>query len=300
MSFGIDDRYEYKEYVFDSLDSDNVRGGSSTTDWPLFTIGVPLPNVVGMKILEVIIPFSYYVINSSNNTFTLTETVGAVSQTVTLAVGNYNSTSILTALNTSLDAASVAGGNSFTYTSSFSTVTNKLSISKTGAGEFAFVFGTSTDTGETNPRLWLGFNAGTSTSSSSLLTASIVLGITGPDYLYINSTSHGQYVSMYLPQTFGVSATGIGNEMAKIPVNVNPGGVITWTDPCPELWYKVDLASFGTIDFYLQMGNTTVKPLSLNGRPFQIKLGLLLAVNDQITIQSGATHGGVTKRFRLA
>ena len=65
----MDEKYRYIEFEFDSLDAQtSINATVASTDWPLFRLPRPLSNIAAMKILEVQIPFSYYVIDTKNNT----------------------------------------------------------------------------------------------------------------------------------------------------------------------------------------------------------------------------------------
>ena len=80
-------------------------------------------------------------------------------------------------------------------------------------------FGLATDiVGNTNPALLLGYYAGVNSSNGYLasgtnfgvfLTAPNAMSVTGPNYLYINSTKVGNLVDMYLPR--GAANLGGGN-----------------------------------------------------------------------------------------
>lgn len=157
-NYGLNDSFQYFELELDSLDANGITpdGAVSYLDWPLFTWGRPLQSIAAMKVLEVQIPFSWYVFNSANNTFTLTESDGGGARTVTIPVGNYNTSSMIAALQTALDAASA---NSHTYTVTFAGSslsapdTEKFTISSDagGANTFTLTFGSSISPGNTNP-----------------------------------------------------------------------------------------------------------------------------------------------------
>lgn len=281
-NFGLNDSLEYTEFEFDSEDA--VEAYNQTyayTDWPLYQLGKPLANVAALKILEAQIPFTYYIFNSSNNTFLLSESDGGGNVTVTIPVGNYTSTTILAALNTALNAVSA---NSHTYTTTYSDLTQKLTVtSNAGTTKtFTFTFGTGVDDpGYTNPMLWLGFAGGANTSTTAqVLAAPYVIQLTGANYVYINSRSLGALVHLYLPGNgiLNVAQGGAdGPQIAKVPITSQPGGVTYWQDPVPLMWFDVGNTQFGgNLDFYLTLGNAQFQvPLKLNGASFSLKLGLL-------------------------
>ena len=99
---GLSDSLEYNEFELDSFDCNQSKNENFyTTDWPNFFLGKPLNNVAALKITEVSIPFTFYLINATNNTFQFTEFDGTTThtQTITIPIGNYSSTSIATELS---------------------------------------------------------------------------------------------------------------------------------------------------------------------------------------------------------
>ena len=296
-NFGLNEYLEYTEYQLDSQDATIQLGGTSILNWPNFQIPNPQQNTIAaVKVLEASIPFSYYVINSGNNTFLLTDTV-VTNATVTIPVGNYTSTTWIAAL----DAALLAASGTRTWTTTYSTLTGKTTTTSTVANTFTLTFGAAGNNGVTNPRLWIGFNAGANTSGTNVLTSPNALSITGPQYLYVNSSSMGGLVECLLPATsVAQSNGGYGPQISRIPVNVNPGGTIQWQDPDPLKWFDVENALvFTNIDLYLTMGNSPTKPLDLNGLPFSIKLGVLYNATSRGQIQGGTyEQGRVKKRIK--
>jgi hypothetical protein len=286
-SFGLSSSLRYFEYEFDSLDATTSNSQSAaSTDWPTFSMERPLNDLAGIKVLEVQIPFSFYVFSRENNTFLISILAGLYS--VAIPVGNYTYTSLQQALQ---DALNSATGSSFTVT--YSITTGKYTIVNNAAADFTLKFGAPTgDDGSSNPRYFLGFNGGNSTSSGASLTSQNVALVTGPNYLYLNSEALGTLVQLYLPSSAELSQGGLGPEMAKIPINCNPGGVIFWQDPDPTKWFDVEsLFTLQNVDFYFTLGNYSLqKPLRFNGLGFSIKLGIVVNSEQRTdtTVYSGA------------
>lgn len=296
-NFGLNDSLEYTEFEFDSFDCfQSYDPGFYTEDWPNFYLGKPLTNVAAIKVLEAQIPFTYYVFNTSNNTFDLEEyTVGGTVPSgellVTIPPGNYNTVTILPALISALNAASASGSNSFTYTALYNSSTMTLVFSNSDAtmGDyFTFVFGTGiNNSGATNPRLWLGFAGGANYSTSNsggagteVLTGPRVINLSGPNYCYINSRSFGALVHLYLPGNGVLNPTGAGADgpqICKVPMTAGAGQVCDWQDPDPLKWFDVGNTTIsGTMDFYITLGTSTYEyPLEFNGGSFSLKLGIL-------------------------
>ncbi len=281
-NFGLNNSLEYTEFEFDSFDCfQSFNQAYFTTDWPNFLIGKPLTNVAAIKVLEAQIPFTYYVFNSNNNTFTLSESDGGSPVTVTIPIGNYDSTSILTALNTALNAVTP---NSHVYTTTYSTTTGLLTITSNAGTTLTFTLGFGAginDTGATNPRLWLGFSGGNNTSTTSqVLIAPSVAQLTGPNYIYLNSRALGALVHLYLPGNGVINPSGTGADgpqLARIPITSQPLGVTYWQDPVPLMWFDLGNTQLNAnIDFYCTLGTNTYEvPIDFNGASFSIKLGVL-------------------------
>lgn len=296
-NYGLNKNYKYYEIQLDSLDvSEANDAGFLKTDWPLFKLTTPIPNIAAIKILEVQIPFSWYVINTGNCTFQITDAVNT--RTVTIPIGNYSATSLATQLGTSLGA-----GYSVTASTQTSTPnTGKFSI--TGGGPFSLIFGDSNDTGVTNPRLVLGFPAGTTTSGlGSTIVAPYVYQVTGPDYIYLNSRSFGTTLTTVLPGgAVNLGSGSIGPQITKIPVTVQPGGILYWQDPAPLYWMNFEnLPLLTQFDLYLTLGNNALGTvLSLNGLSFSLKLGLLQTINENVQQQgpSGFFPGSTVMQGR--
>jgi|SRR6185312_2841816 len=279
------------EFELDSYDCQGSYSGNpgiSKTNWPLFALRRQLDKVAYVKILEVQVPFSYYVFNTANNTFTLVEN-GGTNTLVTIPIGNYDSTTLGTALQTALNTASQ---NGYTYTVTYSTRLMKYIITNNNSnGSFTLNFGGSSIVeGNYDPSIMVGANqtqTSTLVSGTPTLQMPNVPKISGPDYLYLRSATIGGACDVYLP----ASSENLGNVddfVTKIPVNVNSTGTIFWTDPLPQRFYKVQLGNIPTIDFYFTLGNWSNQiPLDFGGQSFSIKLGILFEEPTQDIALSG-------------
>ena len=276
-NYGLNPNYNYYEF---SLDSDNavraLNGLYPKTDCPLYFLGgkKDLTNIAAVKILEVQIPFSYYLFTTStftglpgNGYFTYTDPLGT--QTISLE-GNFTSAQLVTTLKSKLDAARVANGGALNaFTVSFDNSLGKFTISA------AFVF-TLTFSANSGYAI-LGMNQGANTSNGSgILVSPNVALVSGPNYLYLNSNAIGTLVNLYLPTTEANPGGNAGPQIAKIPVNTAPGGIIYWQDPDPQKWFDVEnLSQLQQLDFYLSLGNNP-EIVRLNGLSFSVKFGVLL------------------------
>jgi len=288
-NYGLNPHYKYTELELDSLDAVISNDSQYTsTDWPVFTIASPLSSLSALKVLEVQIPFSFYVVNSSNNTFLMTDNL-VTDKVISIPEGNYTSTTLGVALVARLLVGSANG-----WTCTYSSLLGVFTFGNTSgaANTFTFKFGVSGDSGATNPRFVMGFgSAGSYTSTTSqVLIAPNVASVGGPNYLYINSRAIGSSLPVLLPG--GATQLGSGSsgpQIAKIPINVQPGGVIYWSDSDPQKWFSLDnLPILSQFDLYITIGNNAVPTVTqLNGLSFSVKLGLL----QQSTL-SAAQYGG--------
>lgn len=84
---GVNDIYVYNQVLLDSHDAE-----SGDSDRPIFNLHPAFSDCVGFKIISARVPFSYYVFNQYNNTFTLNITyynLIKIEQTITVPIGNY-------------------------------------------------------------------------------------------------------------------------------------------------------------------------------------------------------------------
>lgn len=305
-TYGIANDYLYSEYFLDSYDnSGQANIAYPATDWARFELGgkLPLKGVVAIKFVSLEVPFSYYIFKSSNNTFILSENGGA-SIVVTIPPGNYTAGQITALLSSLLTAATTVGA---TYVATISSITDKLTITGSGGtlASFILTFGTVGGTGNTSPRLYLGFEGGPISSAANVLNAPNVVNLSGANYLYLNSLAIGSLLDCNL--AYGSVNLGGGNgsiQVARIPVNVAPGGTILYNDPIPDFWFDVGaLENLQSFDLYLSLGNqgstATIIPLSLNGLNFSTKVGILRKkTTDDKTQGGGYDQGRVVKRSR--
>lgn len=304
-NYGLNNTLEYYEYALDSADALSSNSASATNlNWPLFVIpnNRTLINVAAIKIIEVQIPFTYYVISQYNNTFQLKQG-GLGPFTVTLPPGNYsvlepfnttstNNTNIQYALASALNSVAPFGVQ---YTSTYDFNTQKLYVYTTPPTQFALIFGNEvTDPGNSNPRVYLGFNPGTNSSNGSgQLIAPNAQQISGDNYIYVNSSFFGGQVNMFLPDgAVNLNGGAAGPQVAKVPVTVNSGGIIEWQDPDTQKWFDLENQNnVSQFDFFLTLGNKTAQyPLDLNGQSFSLKLGMLVNKMVHNDVLGGGVH----------
>ena len=288
-NWGLNNTYDYYEFALDSYDnSGSGTGGISALNWAQFYVGGknPLTRVRGMKILSAEIPFSYYVFTGRNNRFEVSATGVGGWVSVTIPAGNYTRDSILPVLKGLIDTA-LTIASTVTYNAS----TMKLVF---GGGTYYFRF---IEDLLASPRAWLGFNSGVTGGAGFSATNALLLS--GPNYLYINSTQFGQLTNNYLPTGNSSTNGNTGPQIAKVPVNCDSGEIIYYTDPDPQKYFDIgDSNTIQKIDFYLSVG-TSEEVLDLNGLSFSLKLALLVEKMNLDENQSGlAGQDRVVKRMR--
>jgi hypothetical protein len=209
-------------------------------------------------------------------------------------------------LGTLLNAASATIN---TYVVTYDTPTGKFTFSDGTASTvntWNMTFGGPGNSDYRSPRLVLGFNEGVVISTvvgagPNTIVAPNVGLVTGPNYVYVNSQRVGQLCNLYLPR--GAVNLGNGNagpQMAKVPVNTQPGGVIFWQDPDNTKYFDLEnLPSLTEIDFFLTLGNFGETPLPLNGGNFSLKIAILTNDFTKNDVKGGVSHEGrVVKRMR--
>lgn len=222
-----------------SIDSSERIHGSATN----FAVRVNLPqnnNFSKCSVSYCEFPKSFYLSETGYNTFSLDEAAGGGDQTVTIPVGYYDASSLATALGTALTAAS---SNGYTYTVSYSSLTNKYTFSHdAGSAEFTIT----TDT------LWekiLGFNNDLSSSSGTATSD--------------NQINLQRYDALYL------TASNISNNNDQVlltlyPSGVADGGIVSYTSPDVMLnAVNVSNRNLNEITFSLRDKNNNV--IELNG-----------------------------------
>lgn len=268
--YGLNQTFEYSELALDSADASSFSGNASSNpniykfSWPAYFFTSKQDKVAGLKIISAEIPFVFDVINTSNNTFTFTN-VGTT-YTVTITPGTYTATALATELQTKLAALSAG------FTVTWSATSLKFTFTHNQAGTWSLFFA-SRNTAYLN----LGFPVGVLYSGSgvsSIVSPSTAM-VTGPSYLYVNSSMIGSLINFNLAD--GNPRGGSGQQICRIPINSNYGSVIFYTDPDPTKFFDFFAGNqFDTFDFYLTLGaDQSQIPLDMKGVPWSIKLGLL-------------------------
>jgi len=161
-----------------------------------------------VQLLNAQIPYSFYVINYTNNLFK-TNLLGSII-TYTIPVGNYNSSNLITAIKSAL-------GNPANFNITISTTTGKLTFSYSSNftiyNNFQYSIGSI-----------LGFNLNsTNTSTSNSLTCNNPLNLLGIKTLQIRSSN-------IIMNNISSIEGGQTILLSSIPVDCVPFGMINYTD----------------------------------------------------------------------
>lgn len=274
--FGLNQTFEYMELNLDSWDTTSAGRQTfigSTSNPSLIRYSAPnyfftskSPIVAGLKVLQAEIPFVYDVITPVNNTFVYT--TAGIPFTITIPVGTYTGPQLAAQLQTLFGA--ITAGFLVTWSSQLLKFTFTYPLATT----WSLFFGTR-DTAYSP----MGFVPGvvySNTGIASTIVSAIIGQVSGPYYLYVNSTKIGALINCNLAD--GSKTQGIGPQICRIPVNVQFGSVIFYTDPDPSKYFDFFAGTqFDSMDFYLTLGSDQYQlPLDMKGSPWSLKLGVLI------------------------
>ena len=209
-----------------------------------------------IAVLSFNMPKSYYLINSSNNTWQVNE--NGTLHTVTLTPGNYSATTLVTEIKTRMTSAGLA----YTYNTIFSSITGRLTwtASNVTGAQPSFIF-PSTSFGIYRI---IGFDRGQTAVFSA------------------NSLTSTNIINLQLANSISVMSNLTSNEgglLATIVNNTADFSSITYNNSCPEFTSRqlTTGTNASTIiknpTFYL-LNNETGLELDLNGLNWSMVLVL--------------------------
>ncbi len=253
---GTPGQINYREIIFDTRD--RVAG---TVSNPTFNIQQTM-KIKQIQIPEAIIPYTWYVFTALNNKVDFFEPASGPITTVTIAPGNYTSTTFINALKAALDAASP---NGYIYTITINSTTSKITISSTGIFHLLWASGPNA---ANTPRIELGFSAIDLTAASTY-TAQSVYDFSGPDYIYIKCTNVKGF-----DNEITNSNTSIDSQIvAIVPVVVGTGQTIYHNSIIGNATQMLfGDASVSQLSFKLTTRNNVL--LDLNGKNWMMKVGI--------------------------
>lgn len=233
--------------------SDRSYGSGSSFDVNIDMSRFNAFNKASVLMCEV--PKSYYHFDSAP-TFSITESTGPVTEAVSITAGRFYTASQLAAeLKTALDAASVSGGNSLTYTVTYSSTTGKFTIA-VSAGETTFLTGSSELLSK-----YLGFEVSDTANVTSSST------YTGP-----NVANMQRYDAIYVNCSF-VSNNNSPRLLTLLPSGTPDLSMISYNSQ------DIDLGSVNLVDNMTNAATFWVvdknnKPIELNGQNMRLVLTL--------------------------
>jgi hypothetical protein len=169
------------------------------------TIEIPDGHHIYLSLQNATIPYSFYSISSSDNTFNWSLDGSAVT-TYTIPEGNYNVTQIIDVMRSIMGSA---------YTISFSSITSKITITHS-TNNFIIYAGTFNHI--------IGFSKSTNTTS-------VGLTLTSRDCVNLNQIRALNIEVNFPTYNVNVAQPNNGNIMATIPVFVAPFSIITYQNP---------------------------------------------------------------------
>lgn len=193
------------EYEY-SFNSENRDSGSNNQ--PNFNLQRPI-DVKFWRIKSVELPFSYYIVNSITDTLTFND---GTSRQVTVPDGNYDGSSLATALQTVLNASASA----LVFAVSYNSNNYKFTIEET-SGPTNFIINWSSDSGLGGI---MGYDTLANDTGASSYTSDNVSVLSGPNYLFVRSN--------FFSRQSVVDGDIKQNYACRIPVDVSSGSLITY------------------------------------------------------------------------
>lgn len=277
---------EYYEIVFDSFTcSDAFTPAYTSSDWPAFKLDNSIGDIVKFNVLEVSIPFTWTLINSTNNIFQMSGiSTGPAPTLFGITPGSYTPTTLAVEIQSLLNSyPSIAD-----YFGPFVvTIENgKLNFQSTTASTAGDYFAIDWNF-NTNPNAYLGYGFNSSLQTSSiyvvsgdqcLLTSQNIVS-TNPTSYYINSQNIGNQINLLLPlnDVSNTSSNMLGPQVAAVPFsNTVIGKSTTWQASASEKWFDLKMRMNGVWDFYVSSDLNPNVPLQFNGTGFTIRLGIMV------------------------
>ena len=228
------------------IDSNDRISGSNEQFQVQLRSEHPTNSQLSIQVKQVVVPNTWYLINSSNNTFVVDD---GTDKTVTLTPGNYASlTALATELKTQMDSATILA-----WTVSADSQTNKLTFSTSQDFDITVSNASLADV--------LGFVSGTNyVSSSNSLTSANCCNILGTQYIDVVSS---------ISTHSNVSSGNHNNQMlARIPVKlVNPFDLVVHENVTGE---AVNHGHKSMDNLRLTIRDQYGEILDLNGKPWSI------------------------------
>lgn len=238
------------------INSENRTSGTSSN----FTYDIDIPdgaNFDSCLVVDLSVPFTYYIVRAGHNFFSLTE--NGVDVVITVPRGNYDARSFADTLTGLLNSSSP---NSWVYTIQLDMTLAKYKYSVSGNGAIQPIFSFSNHLADQT-----GFGKfSTNTFVGDELISSYVLNFAGPNCLFLHSDMVGEDTSVL---------------QSLYPSNTIPFSFITKACPDPDLYSKrLRTNHAGVFSFSITDAENT--EINLNGGEivFELMLFRKLTIGD--------------------
>jgi hypothetical protein len=180
---------------------------NSQVEFSLPILDIPSDYTIYLSVCHVAIPYSFYNINSSNNI--LKYSLNSTIYSITIPVGNYTSSTLLTTL------IGLLSSNNFTIT--YSGITNTYTFTNSN-NDFYFIY----DPISIQSTCFniLGFSLNYQYSVNKILTSNTMINLAPTRCFCISSTFRTQNITTISPLS--------NNILCSIPISVNPYSMITY------------------------------------------------------------------------
>ena len=283
------------------FDSANFITG--TKDYPYFNLSnKQLDNIVGLQLLYVSIPFSYYVNDITKNTFTIVDSNGTWN--IVLDPGTYNASNIVTELALAFLKAGVTSSTAYNFFIDSSTAqlviyNNTLAFTisfplSTKVQNFGFTNSTSSTNGKLADNTETYVNSGANTN---YIYSQGPVSLTGSNQLYVHSPELSTMLNSKV-----YNDTQSGDILFIVPVSAAYLGINEY-EPAKNMYLRCNPISLSNISFFLTLGSQTLyqgptggnqSNLSLQGLPFQV--GIRFYKKQQNVV--GGTHDSNVNEVR--
>ena len=292
------------DVLFDSEETSSGKNVSGNRDNPIFSLLPAISNCVGVSVIYVNVPFTYYVLDTTNNSFAFSYG-GSAYSLLTLIPGTYNSSNISAQFISAVAVAgfAAAAADLVAYVDS---TTSQFIVYSAANTAFAISFILGGAIGISCART-LGFNEATYTASNSSFTLNnetVIAKVNIQSPRVVNLSGPGQ---MFLSSTFGSSIygkvrnqTGASSLLGFWPVNSNYQGTIEYLREIPPM-ITFSKCSVSSLDMKLLLGNRTVYNngvsnvpyLPLQGEAYQIGIRFYIDENSQIQTMDGLGNAAI-------
>jgi hypothetical protein len=267
------------------------------TDTPIFNLTIPISDVIGLSVFYANIPFSYYIIDETNNQFRLI--IAATPYIITMVPGTYNALNLPSMVQDVVNTATSLNFIVFidNTTSRFILYEPTASFTIEYLNGVDHPFGVDIQTIYTDGTTLRPLKDNAEQSLNVYYHESPrTVNLTGPSQMFLHASLGSEiYGALF-------NGTNQNDIVAFWPVNNNYQGFITYYHTSPPM-IPVTKTTIKEISFYLSLGTrptygdgsgNTASHLFLQGESFQF--GIRFFVQDFLFQQVSADHEGTRIR----